>query len=166
MLSLASLLSSLFAVAWLPWLAFALRRFLDRRPAGDFALLALILGVILLIGEPATILQSGALVAAYSAYRLRTRGLALAAAICAGALLVGAAQIVPAIDHQRDSGRAGGLPYDDVAVQSMKPARPLELLAPNLFGRFNADSVYFWAAGDPIGVPWLFSWYSGLLAAA
>ncbi len=166
LLSLASLLPCLFAIVWLPWLAFALRRFLDRRQPRDFALTALILGVILLIGEPATILQAGALVAAYSAYRLRARGLGIAAAICAAALLVGAAQIVPAIDHQRDSGRAAGLPYDEVAVQSMKPARPLELLAPHLFGRFSADAIYFWASSDPIGVPWLFSWYAGLLAAA
>ena len=167
LLSLASLLPCLFAMAWVPWLGFAVSRFLDGRRRRDFALAALILGIILLIGEPSTILQCGALLVAYTTARLRNlRAIGIAAALCVAATLVGAGQIIPGIDHHRDSGRAAGLPYNEVSLQSMAPARPLELIAPNLFGRFTPEAIYFWAADDQTGIPWLFSWYAGLLTAA
>src|SRR6266498_11634 len=72
MLSFANLLPYLFAVAWWPWLGLFARRFLDARRASDFALASLVLGLILLIGEPSTILQSGALLGAYAIYHLRS----------------------------------------------------------------------------------------------
>ncbi len=167
LLSLASLLPCLFAIVWLPWLAFAVHRLVERRRGADFALAALFLGIILLIGEPSTILQSGALASVYIIVRWRSlRGIGVAAALCGTALLVGGAQIIPAIDHKRDSGRAAGIPYSEVVMHSMRPARVLELIAPNLFGRFTANAIYFWGSEDPVKIPWLFSWYAGLLAAA
>src|SRR6266542_4175801 len=149
MLSFANLLPYLFAVAWWPWLGLFARRFLDARRASDFALASLVLGLILLIGEPSTILQSGALLGAYAIYHLRSaRGLAWTAAICLAALIVGAAQIVPALDHQRDSGRAATMSYDALTRWSLDPARPLELLGVRV------------AVTDPSGSPWLASWYA------
>ena len=166
-LSLASLLPFLFSVAWLPWLAYFARRFLIDRHRRDFALAALILGLILLIGEQSMILQSGVLLLAYAIYRLRSaRAVTITSAIAGAALLVGLAQILPALDHQRDSGRATTMPYEQVTAWSLHPARPLEIVAPNLFGRFSREAIYFWASDDPSRLPWLYSFYFGLFAAA
>jgi hypothetical protein len=155
MLSLSDLLPFLFAVTWWPWLGFFANRFFDERRASDFALASLALGMILLVGEPATILESGALLGAFAVCRLRIgRAVGWTAAICAAALLVGAAQVIPAIDFARDTGRGGAMQYDFVTRWSLDPARPLQLLGVAV------------KATDESGLPWLLSWYSGMLAAA
>jgi hypothetical protein len=155
MLSFTNLLPYLFALAWWPWLAFFARRFFESHRPSDFALASLVLGLILLIGEPTTIIESGALLAAYAIYHLRgPRAIGWTAAICAAALLVGAAQVVPVIDHARDSGRATPMSYNEVTKWSLDPARPLELLDVPV------------KTTDPSGLPWLFSWYAGMLTAA
>ena len=167
MMSLNNLVTVLYAVSWMPWLALFGRRFFRERRLRDFALAALILGLILLIGEQSVILQCGALLAAYGVYRWRSaRALIPTAAICAIALLVGLAQILPALDHQRDSSRAHALTYADVTTWSLFPARPLELVNANAFGNFAPDVIYFWASDHPTKLPWLFSIYAGLFAAA
>ena len=166
MLSLASLLPCLFALAWVPWLGFALQRLGERDRPSDFVLPSLFLGIILLIGEPSTILQSAALAAAYLFVRLPPkRAIRAVAALFVVAFLVGAAQIIPALDHKRDSGRAAGMPYKQVSMQSMAPARPLELAAPDLFTRFTSNGIYFWGPIARENGPWMFSWYAGLLVA-
>jgi hypothetical protein len=165
LVSLSSLLPFFFAITWFPWVGHFTHRFLERRRIADFAFAAISLGMILLIGEPAMILQAGALVASYCAYRLRhIRGLAIAAAICATATLIGAAQIIPAIDHRRDSLRSGELGYDISTTWSLHPLRPLELAAPNLLGVIG-ETPLFWIRFYQ-NAPWVFSWYAGLLAAA
>lgn len=167
MMSLNNLVTVLYAVSWMPWLALFSRRFFRERKLRDFALAALILGLILLIGEQSVILQCGALLAAYGIYRWRSaRALIPTAAICAIALLVGLAQILPAFDHQRDSSRGHALTYADVTTWSLFPARPLELVNANAFGNFAPDVIYFWASDHPSQLPWLFSIYAGLFAAA
>jgi hypothetical protein len=167
MMSLNNLVSVLYAVSWMPWLALFGRQFFRDRRMRDFALTALILGLILLIGEQSVILQSGALLGAYGIYRWRSaRALVPTAVICVFALLVGLAQIVPAIDHQRDSRRSHPLPYADIITWSMTPARPIELIDANTFGNFAPEVIYFWASDHPTNLPWLFSIYVGLFAAA
>ena len=166
MVSLANLLPCLFVLAWLPWLAMFTRRFADDRRPRDFALAALTLGIMLLIAEPATVLQSAALMTAYLAYRLRARGVAMAATIGLAALFVGSGQIIPALDFLRDCGRAAPFSYTTASTWSLSPLRPLELVLPAVFGHFTSDAVYFWAWGNPSKLPWLFSWYSGIVAAA
>jgi hypothetical protein len=167
MMSLNNLVTVLYAVSWMPWLALFSQRFFRERRLRDFALAALVLGLILLIGEQSVILQSGALLAAYGLYRWRSaRALIPTAAICAIALLVGLAQILPALDHQRDSSRGHALTYADVTTWSLFPARPLELVNANAFGNFAPDVIYFWASDHPSKLPWLFSVYAGLFAAA
>src|SRR5207245_8569736 len=78
----------------------------------------------------------------------------------------GSAQIIPALDHQLDSGRAGALPLASAMQWSLPPARILELALPSLFGSFR-DWTFYWAGqrfyGSPGAVPWIFSFYSGLL---
>ncbi|MGA8809253.1 MAG: YfhO family protein [Thermoanaerobaculia bacterium] len=167
MMSLNNLVTVLYAVSWMPWLALFARRFFRERKLRDFALATLILGLILLIGEQSVILQCGALLAAYGVYRWRSvRALIPTAAICAIALLVGLAQIVPALDHLRDSSRGHSLTYGDIMTWSLFPARPLEFVNANAFGNFAPDVIYFWASDHPSKLPWLFSIYAGLFAAA
>lgn len=162
LLSLSNLVNVLFGVAWLPWLAFAARR-------RNFALAALFLGAILLIGDQAVILQAGFLLAAWAvqlAWRSRSaRPLVFAACVVLAALAVGGGQIIPALDHQRDSGRAGAIPYSMVAQWTLPPARPLELALPTVFGAFK-DWPFYWAGKRFYGsmdVPWVFSFYNGML---
>ena len=163
--SSTNLFPFLFSVAWWPWIALFLRRGLDDRRPRDFALAGLSLGAMFLVAEQSMILQAGASIAGYAAYRLRLRGIAMAVLIGAAAVLIGAVQLVPALDLQRDSGRAAPLAYEVASSWSMAPLRPLELIVPSAFGRFTQDAVYFWASDHPSRVPWLFSWYSGMLAA-
>lgn len=165
LLSLSNLVTVLFGVAWLPWLAFAARRAFLRRSRADFALAAIVLGIILIIGDQAVILQAGFLCLAFAIRCGRGRGIALCVALVAVALLIGGAQIVPALDLQRDSGRSVAIPFDMASQWSLPPARLLELALPSLFGSFR-DWTYYWAGArfyGSAGVPWVFSFYEGLL---
>ena len=155
LLSLSNLVNVLFGVAWLPWLAFAARR-------RNVALAALFLGIILLIGDQAVILQAGFLLIAYAIRRGQWKQALL---IIVAALAVGSVQIIPALDHQRDSGRALSLPYAIATQWTLPPARLLELALPSLFGSFR-DWTFYWAGKrfyGPQAVPWIFSFYSGML---
>jgi len=139
-------------VTWWPWIGLFANRFFDTRRASDFALAALALGMLLLVGEPATILQAGALLGAFALCRLRpAQAIGWTAALCLAATLAGAAQLVPTIDFARDIARAGAAVPDK---WSLAPAQPLELL-----GLDTGD-------GNPLIAHWLLSWYSGMLAAA
>ena len=161
-ISMSSLVPFFFAMTWFPWLALFVRRFVHSGRLADFALASLALELILLVGEPVMILEAGALVATYAAYRLRRmKALPIAAAICADALIAASVQIVPALDLQRDTGRGTGMTFDVAAMWSMHPLRPLELVFPNLFGFEMKYSTRLDAQQD---LPWVFSWYCGLLA--
>src|SRR5258708_39970404 len=83
LLSLSNLTNVLFGVAWFPWLAFAVRR-------RQLALASIFLGIILLIGDQAVILQAGFLLIAYS---IRRRDWKSAVLVTAAALALGSAQI-------------------------------------------------------------------------
>jgi hypothetical protein len=165
-LSAINLLPILFPLAWWPWVFACLHRYLDAPTPRRFALSALTLGAVFAIGEPSTILQTVALAGAYAIARARLRGAALAIAAGAAALLVGAVQLVPALDHQRASGRAAALPFEMVSEWSLSPARIAELALPNAFGHFTRDAMFFWGADALHGLPWMFSWSLGLLPAA
>jgi len=161
-LSLSNVVTVLFGFAWWPWLALFAHRYFEARRPRDLALASLVLGVILLTGDQSMILQAGALLAAYS---IAKRNFRAAVIIGALGLLIGAAQIVPALDHARDAGR-GAISHAEAAVWSLRAARPLELILPNLFSHFTPDAIYFWGSKHPSGLPWLFSFYFGLFAAA
>lgn len=131
MLSLTNLPTSHASLVWFPWLALFGRRLLRHPTARDFALTSLTLGVILLAGEQAMILQAGALLAAYAlTCDRRARSLALVAGVMGAALLVAAAQIAPALDFVRDSGRNTPLPPQVAMTWSFPPSRLLELAFP------------------------------------
>ena len=93
-LSLANLLPFLFSAAWLPWIGFFWRR-------SNLALTALALGMLLLAADQSMILQAGALLIGYGFRRKRALAFVLAAAF-----LVGAVQLIPALDLQFDSARS------------------------------------------------------------
>jgi hypothetical protein len=145
-LSNLTLLPILFVLAWLPLTCLFTRRFLLHRKPRDFAFAALALGLQMLIGEPATIGQTGLLLGAYALARcLRERSvrpLLLVALISIAALLVGAATVLPAADHARDSVRSRGFAYEFVTTWSTPPVRVAELVfsdekVAHLYNRFT-----------------------------
>src|SRR4051812_6337766 len=114
-LSYINLLPILFCAAWLPLTCLFVRRFLLRRNIRDFATAALFLGIQFLVSEPTTVMQTGVLIGMYALYRgwyarprvskMITRVLWIAVISITGFLL-GAAQILPALDHVHDSARS------------------------------------------------------------
>ncbi|HET8772882.1 MAG TPA: hypothetical protein VFP80_03790, partial [Thermoanaerobaculia bacterium] len=157
-LSSLTLLPILFVLAWLPLTCLFTRRFLLHRRPRDFVFAALSLGLQMLIGEPTTIAQTGFLLGAYAialGIRERTiRPLAYVALISIVALAVGAAAVLPAIDHAGDSVRSRGFEFDVVTTWSTPFARIADLFWPNA----TPPRLY------ERGTPFYLSIYPGLLA--
>ncbi len=177
-LSEVNLLPILFCAAWLPLTCLFVRRFLLRPNLRDFAVAALFLGLQFLVGEPTTVMQSGLLIGFYALYRgwysqprVRssiTRVLWVALISLCG-FAVGAAQIIPAIDHVHDSARSHPFDFDLVSAWSMPWAKFAEVIYPNILGHISVNRVmWYWGGGlyPGMGSPFLFSIYVGLLAVA
>jgi hypothetical protein len=177
-LSYINLLPILFCAAWLPLTCLYARRFLLRRNLRDFALASFFLGVQFLVGEPTTIMQTGILLGLYALYRgwystprlskMITRVIWIGV-MSIVALLVGAAQIIPAIDHVRDSARAHPFDFDLVKAWSMPWAKFGETIFPNILGHISVKQVmWYWGGGlyTGMGSPFIFSIYAGLLVMA
>ena len=177
-LSYINLLPILFCAAWLPLTCLFVRRFLLRRSVRDFALGALFLGLQFLVGEPTTVMQTGLLIGMYALYRgwyavprvskSITRVLWIAFISAAG-FAVGAAQMLPALDHVRDSARSRPFDFDLVSAWSMPWAKFGEIVYPNILGHISIDRVmWYWGGGlyTGMGSPFLFSIYVGLLVIA
>ncbi len=84
-------------------------------------------------------------------------------------LAVGAAQIIPAIDHVHDSARSRPFDFDLVTAWSMPWAKFAEIVYPNILGHISVDGVmWYWGGGlyPGMGSPFLFSIYVGLLTVA
>jgi hypothetical protein len=177
-MSYINLLPILFCAAWLPLTCLYTRRFLLHRNRRDFALAALFLGIQCLVGEPTTVMQTGLLLGMYALYRawytprkvVKAIGrVAWIAAISLVGFMVGAAQILPAIDHVHDSARSRPFGFDLVSAWSMPWAKFAELLFPNILGHLSIDKVtWYWGGGlyPGMGSPFLFSIYCGLLVTA
>ena len=177
-MGLGNLLPILFPAAWLPWTLLFARRLLIRPNVRDFALAGLFLGMANLVGEPTTLLQTWFLIGAYALYRawydplpfgrVLRRNVALAVSLALSGALIGAVQILPAVDHVADSARSRPFTFELVTAWSFPWARPLELLFPNLFGHIyiQGQGTWFWAGGmySGMGSPFLFSIYLGLLS--
>lgn len=168
-MSSLNLFPMLFGIAWLPLTCLFTRRFLHRRRPRDFAGAAVSLGLICLVGEPVTVLQSGILLGLYALFRRERhvlRDLGTVGAISIAALLVSAAQMLPTIDHAGDSVRAVGLTYEQVTSWSTAPERLFELVYPDLLGSVRRDAAEpFWGARlyPGRGGGFLLSIYPGLL---
>ncbi len=175
--SMLILFPYLFSIAWLPLTCLYTRRFLLHRSPRDFALAAFFFGVQLIVGEPTTAFQSGLLLAMYALYRrmkdgdarMAARRVVDVAAIAAVAVCVAAVQVIPTVDHLRDSARGRGIDFVNVARWSTPFQRLPELVYPTFLGRHAAlDHTRYWATalyGADTKVPFYFSIYSGLLLA-
>jgi hypothetical protein len=177
-LSYVNLLPILFCAAWLPLTCLFVRRFLLRRDLRDFAAAALFLGIEFLVSEPTTVMQTGLLIGMYALYRgwyatprvakLISRVLWIALISVTG-FLVGAAQIIPAIDHVHDSARSRVFDFELVSAWSMPWAKFAELVFPNILGHISIKNVmWYWGGGlyPGMGSPFLFNIYVGIAVIA
>jgi len=177
-LSYINLLPILFCAAWLPLTCLYVRRFLLERRLRDFAAASLFLGVQFLVGEPTTVMQTGLLVGLYALYRgwysvpRVSKSIAQVirvAIVSAAGFAVGAAQMLPAFDHVRDSARSRPFDFDLVSAWSMPWSKFGELVYPNILGHISINRVmWYWAGGlyPGMGSPFLFSIYVGILVTA
>jgi hypothetical protein len=150
-------LSTSIAIA--PWALWALDRTVERPSVRRGAVLAVIIGLELLGGEPLTAVVVGALCLAYAVMRARgaghrwrhTLGVALVVVVWQGiGALLAAVQYVPLLDAASRSPRVTGTIVDGWSVH---PFALLEAVAPALFGG-AADPVSQWS-------PWLFALNGG-----
>lgn len=184
-LSYINLLPILFSVAWLPLTCLYTRRFLLHRGLHSFSAASLFFGIQFLVGEPTTVAQTGLLLGMYALYRgwhdarrdpLRWKRMATAtlsrvamvgAISCAG-FLVGAVQMLPAIDHAGDSVRSRKFAFSTVTNWHLPAGRLPELVFPNYMGHITSEgSPLYWGRRlyAPRSGPFLYSIYPGLLAA-
>lgn len=162
------LLPTLFVWSLAPLVAWAVLRVLREATAARVAVAALVAATQLIVLEPAALAQSWALVAAaaFIATRARNarmlRSAALLALIVAAALAIAAVQLLPAIDHARDTVRAGGLSFESVREYAMPPMRAAEVLIPHLYGKTDYSSPQLWGSGKfDRGAPYINSIYAG-----
>ncbi|HEX6160260.1 MAG TPA: hypothetical protein VF111_08855, partial [Thermoanaerobaculia bacterium] len=186
-LSYINLLPILFCAAWIPLTCLYVRKFLLKPSLRDFALASLFLGLQFLVGEPTTVMQTGFLIGMYAMYRgwyaAEEHGgrfwsakvpemlarVAFIAIISIAAILMGAAQMIPAVDHVGDSARSRTFDYSLVSAWSLPWAKIAEVVYPNILGHISIENVmWYWGGGlyPGMGSPFLFSIYSGLLVIA
>ncbi len=165
-LAVHDLIPILATLAWLPWTCLFARRFLRDRNLRHFALAALFLGIQVLLGEIAVVLQTGAILGVYALDKRRARGVGIIALLCVAAVLLAMVQLLPAADLARDSVRSRGFDFDRVVSWSMPYARLLELVNPNVLGHqmLNGRAVYW---GSPLygerGLPFVRTIYPGIV---
>ena len=184
-LSYVNLLPILFCAAWLPLTCLYVRKFLLAPSLRYFALSSLFLGLQFLVAEPTTVMQTGLLLGMYALYRgwyaARDAELRwtyaipemLARVVWIGLISVagfamGAAQMLPALDHVSASARSRPFDFSLVSAWSMPWAKFAELIYPNFLGHISIDRVmWYWAGGlyPGMGSPFLFNIYAGLLVA-
>ena len=182
-LSYINLLPILFCAAWLPLTCLYVRKFLFQPSLRAFSLASLFLGLQFLVAEPTTVMQTGFLIGMYALYRgwyaARDAELPRSAAIpemltrvlfigliSVAAIAVGAAQMIPAIDHVGDSARSRVFEYSLVKAWSLPWAKLAEMIYPNFLGHIAVDRImWYWAGGlyPGMGSPFLFNIYCGLL---
>jgi hypothetical protein len=185
-MSYINLLPIMFCAAWLPLTCLYVRKFLLEPRLRWFALASLFLGLQCLVGEPTTVMQTGFILGMYAMYRgwyaARDIGLSWKEAvpemfsrvvfiglISIGGFLIGAAQLLPAMDHVADSARSRAFDFWLVSAWSMPWAKAAELIYPNILGHMSIDQVtWYWAGGlyPGMGSPFLFNVYPGLLVTA
>lgn len=185
-MSYINLLPIMFCAAWLPLTCLYVRKFLLEPRLRWFALGSLFLGLQCLVGEPTTVMQTGFILGMYAMYRgwyaARDIGLSWKEAvpemfsrivfiglISIGGFLIGAAQMLPAMDHVADSARSRAFDFWLVSAWSMPWAKAAEMIYPNILGHMSIDQItWYWAGGlyPGMGSPFLFNIYPGLLVTA
>jgi hypothetical protein len=166
-LSVTDLLPNFFTIAWWPLILLFARRLFRRPNRRDFAIAAILCAIQAVIGEPVALLQTWLLIAitaamsTSSAVRSRVRLfllLGLTAAVLASV------QLVPALDLLGDSARSRGFSFELAATWSFPPARPIELLLPDVFGTMQDAGDFWWGGAlyPDKGFPYILSIYSGV----
>lgn len=185
-MSYVNLLPILFCVAWLPLTCLYTRKFMLAPNVRHFALASLFLGMQMLVAEPTSIAQTGFLLGMYALYRgwyaardselpwtealpeMLTRVIFVGLISIAG-FLVGAAQMLSAVDHVGDSARSRPFEFSLVSTWSMPWAKFAEAIYPNFLGHIAIDRItFYWAGGLYPGMssPFIFNIYPGLLVTA
>ncbi|MCU1246667.1 MAG: hypothetical protein JWN02_2577 [Acidobacteria bacterium] len=173
LLGAMSTLPTFFVWCLAPLAGAALLRYLQAPYARRLVPPALILGMQLLIGDPVALIQVWALVGISVGWWIHThrqegaaawpRAIRTVALLASAAAGIAAVQLLPGIDHARDSIRARGFAYQNVAEYSMPPIRPLELVIPHLFGRVDPAQQALWGArAFDRHAPYLLALYCGL----
>ncbi len=172
--SVLNLLPYLFILTWLPWAFVHVRRWLTIGGRRDMALASLFLGLQVLTAEPTTLVQVWMLIGFYGLYRIassddRARAFGRiaprVALILLATLAVGFVQLLPALDHVRDSVRSTAFPFKTVTSWSMPPLRPIELVLPGVFGHVYREGANAYWGSLLYGtrpIPFLFSIYLGI----
>jgi len=128
----------------------------------SIAVAALLAGMQLVIGEPMALVQVWLLIGTAALVFARRRA-HLLIPIVVLAVLVAAVQLLPAVDHARDSARSRGIAYDVARQFSMPAVRPLEIAVPHLFGVFDPFAAGYWGAkAFDRNAPYLYSIYNGI----
>lgn len=143
-----------FSIAWFPLVFHAFRRMVLTGGRRYFVGSVGGLVMILLITEPASVLQIGLFLLAYIAYRALEKGerrelprrIRLLATVCLLAAGVASIQLIPAVDFARETKRAIGFPVDFALSWSFPPVRLLELFFSNVMGPGVRDGMHFWGA--------------------
>ncbi|HUF17751.1 MAG TPA: hypothetical protein VMS12_06885, partial [Thermoanaerobaculia bacterium] len=143
-LSLLVRLPFLFSLAWLPWLLTAVDHLITKPGARSFGITAIVVGLQGLLGEPTVFVQSMVLALVLVIWRsqegkLRRNLISLGGSIGAGVLLA-AVQLLPAIDHARDSVRGDGFTWQISSNWSMPFSRLLEMFYPAVFRLFPGEA--------------------------
>lgn len=171
--SLVNVLPTLFAFTWIPWILLYARLFLISRKLRHLALGSVFVGLHLIVGEPASMLQAAILVAALVAWRtvrLRKRRmrrlvhtLIALGVMGLGGIAISAVQLIPALDFFQDTIRAQGFERSISSLWSMPLIRPIELLFPSVFGSMQDAGAIFWGARlyPDRALPYLYSVYIG-----
>lgn len=177
-LSYINLLPILFCAAWIPLTCLYMRKFILAPRLRTFLIASLFLGLQFLVAEPTTVMQTGLILGSYALYRgwysprrwLRMAlNVASVGAVSIAAFLVGAAQMLPAMDHVGDSARSRAFEFSLVSAWSLPWAKLAELIYPNILGHIAVDRVmWYWGGGlyPGMGSPFLFSIYCGLAITA
>jgi len=130
----------LFSTAWLPFVCLFGRRFLCDGNRRDFALAVGALAMQLLIGEPITVLQSAIVLIALALFMRAP--LRRVVAIGVVAALLAAVQVLPLLDHFRDTDRVRGSKFEAISEKSTPPLRIAELIVPDPLD-VDASKVFF-----------------------
>ena len=139
--SLSSKLPILFSISWMPLALWLLMRFAEERTARRLLPLAFVLAMQLLLGEPAGVMQTWAIIGGWAllcVFRSRqkkaeAKGIAATLGVAmAAAILIAAVQLLPAIDFVRDTVRTKAFDFRVVANWSTPPVRLVELILPGV----------------------------------
>lgn len=166
-LSLVRLLPFLFSMTWIPWIFYFFDQHLRDRRSRWFAGAAIALALQALVGEPIIAGETWLMLLLYAVWRggegSRLEVLKRAALLIALGNGLAAVQLIPGIDHARDSVRSLGFSWAMVSTWSLPPARVLEMLFPALFRHLAAGrEETFLGLMYPDGDPFVQDWYLGL----